>query len=121
MTRKIRLRCVIVLQLTVALLTTESAFANYFCTGTVDQVTVSPSGVVIFTSSTVGLNYVYLCQIGTTINSVDSDPCKSILAVLLTAHATGAQIDLAFSDSLTCSTHPAWAWLTGWYYGPNLH
>jgi hypothetical protein len=121
MTRKIGIRCVVVLQMTLALLASHAAFANYSCTGTVDQVSVDPNGVVILTSATVGLNAVYLCAIGTTMNGVDSDPCKSILAVLLTAHATGAQIDLSFSDSLTCSTHPAWAWLTGWYYGPNMH
>jgi hypothetical protein len=121
MNRQIQLRCVVVLYLMAALLASESAFANYSCTGSVDQVNVSPTGVVVLVSATMGLTSVYLCQIGTTTNGVDSDPCKSILAVLLTAHTTGAQIDLSFSDSLTCSTHPAWAWLTGWYFGPNIH
>jgi hypothetical protein len=114
-------RCAIVLSLTLSLLASEAAFANYSCTGTVDQVDVSPTGVVVLASASMGLTSVYLCQIGTTTNNVDTEPCKSIVAVLLTAHTTGAQIDLSFSDSLTCSTHPAWAWLTGWYYGPNLH
>ena len=119
--RKIKMRCAVVLQLTAALLVSQAAFANYSCTGTVDQIDVSPTGVVVFASASMGLTSVYLCQIGTTMNGVDPEPCKSIVAVLLTAHATGAQIDLSFSDSLTCSTHPAWAWLTGWYYGPNMH
>jgi hypothetical protein len=119
MKRKIWLRCAIVL--TLASLASPAAFANYSCTGSVDQVSVSPTGVVTLTSSAIGLTDVYLCQIGTTTNGVDTDPCKSIFALLLSAHATGAQIDLSFSDSLTCSTHPAWAWLTGWYFGPNLH
>jgi hypothetical protein len=121
MNRKMRLRSFIVLQLIAALLASEFAFATYSCTGSVDQVSVSPTGVVTLTSSTIGLTDVYLCQIGTTTNGVDTEPCKSIFALLLSAHATGAQIDLSFSDSLTCSTHPAWAWLTGWYFGPNLH
>lgn len=121
MSREMRLRCVVVLQMAVALLASGAAFANYTCTGSVDQVNVSPTGVLVLVSSAMGLTDGYLCQIGTTMNGVDTDPCKAILAVLLTAHATGAQIDLSFSDSLTCSTHPAWAWLTGWYYGPNLH
>jgi ribose/xylose/arabinose/galactoside ABC-type transport system permease subunit len=121
MDRKMRLRCILVLRLTVALFVSQSALANYTCTGSVDQVNVSPNGVVVLVSASMGLTSVYLCQIGTTTNGVDTDPCKSILAVLLTAHAIGGQIDLSFSDSLTCTTHPAWAWLTGWYYGPNLH
>jgi hypothetical protein len=121
MRKTIFLRCIVLLQLTMGLLASEASFATYSCTGTVDQVNVSPNGVVILASSAMGLTDVYLCQIGTTMNGVDTEPCKSILAVLLTAHATGAQIQLSFSDSLTCSTHPEWAWLTGWYYGPNLY
>lgn len=41
--------------------------------------------------------------------------------MLLTAQTSGKQIELWFNDSLTCTTHPAWAWLSGWYWGPRLH
>ena len=46
--------------------------------------------------------------------------CKAFLSVLLAAQASGRSIQLAFNDSLTCTTHDPWALLTGWYYGPVL-
>jgi len=97
------------------------AQANYFCTGVVDAVDVSPTGVVVVDSPAAGLRSFYVCQIGATTNGVGPDVCKAILAVLLASRTTGQLVEWAFSDTLTCSTHPSWAWLTGWYYGPNLH
>lgn len=101
------------------------ALANYSCVGTVDGVSVAPgTGVVIFSSS-VGLASVYLCQIENTVTtpagSVTPEECKTFLGVLLVAQATRQSVELDFNDSLTCTTHPSWAWLTGWYFGPALH
>lgn len=96
------------------------AFANYFCIGPLDDVNVSPSGVVVVTSRASGLLAVYLCQIGNTTNGVGPDQCKAILSALLAANATGQSVEWAFDDSLTCSTHPSWSWLTGWYFGPDV-
>jgi len=98
--------------------------ANYSCTGTVDGVTVAPgTGVVIFSSSA-GLSSVYLCQLEASTTSangtVTPEQCKAMLSVLLGAQLSRQAVQLSFSDSLTCTTHPAWAWLTGWYYGPAL-
>ena len=108
----------------VASLITLPAFANYSCSGTVDSVTVTPgTGVVIFSSSS-GLGAVYLCQIENTTSSangaVTPAQCKAFLSILMTANATGQQVQFAFSDTLTCTTHPSWATLTGWYFGPML-
>jgi len=109
-----------------ALLATAPALAAYTCVGTVNDVSVSPSsGIVIFTSSA-GMGAAYLCYLeSTSTNSangpVSSEQCKAMLTVLLMAQATGQSVELTFNDSLTCTTHPSWAWLTGWYYGPVLH
>jgi hypothetical protein len=75
-------------------------------------------------SSSAGLDAAYLCQLENTTNSANGPvtpaQCKTLLSVLLVAQATRQQIQLAFSDELTCTTHPSWAWLTGWYFGPTL-
>jgi hypothetical protein len=96
-----------------------SAFANYFCSGPVLSVDVSPTGIVTVNAPAAGLNYAYPCQIGATNNGVGPDACKAILSILIAAHATGASVTFAYDDSLTCATHPAWTYLTGWYYGPE--
>lgn len=96
------------------------AWANYFCVGQVDAVAVSPTGVVMIDAASVGLSWQYLCQIGATTNTVGPDTCKAILAVLIAAQETGQQVQWAFNDGLSCTTHPAWSWLTGWYWGPVL-
>ena len=103
-----------------ALLAASAAHANYFCTGPIDNVDVSPSGLGVVQSGTAGLQSVYLCTIGTTANGVGPDACNAILSVVIAAHATQASVTWAFDDSLTCTTHPAWSWLTGWYYGPQI-
>jgi hypothetical protein len=96
------------------------ASANYFCTGPVDNIGVDINGTVWMTSSTVGFSYVPICSVSTTTNGPTTAACQAILATLLRAQATGAQVQWAFNDSLTCSTHPAWQWLTGWYWGPQV-
>lgn len=94
------------------------ANANYSCAGTVNNLALNPDGVL---TATIGsLQNVYLCQIGATRNGVSSDVCKAIFAHLLSARTTGTLVQLQFSDSLTCTTHPAWSNLTGWYYGPDF-
>ena len=49
-----------------SLLATSLAFANYFCSGTLDLADVAPDGTVIVNSSVSGLQYVELCQLGAT-------------------------------------------------------
>lgn len=102
------------------------AWANYSCVGTIDSVGVAPAtGWVIFSASSVGFASVYLCLLeGTTTSNngnVTSGQCKAMLATLQMAVATQQRIELDFTDSLSCTTHPAWAQLTGWYYGPVIY
>lgn len=112
--------------LVISMLVAAPVWASYSCTGTVNDVNVSPgTGVVIFTSSA-GLNSVYLCLLeGSSTNSsngtVTPGQCKAMLSILLTAQTSGQSVTLSFNDSLTCTTHNSWDWLTGWYWGPSLH
>jgi hypothetical protein len=101
------------------LMAATSANANYFCSGTVQNVEVGPNGVITVLAPSAGLNPAYPCQIGNTINGVGPDACKAILSILLAAHAAGGTVTFAYDDALTCATHPAWDWLAGWYYGPE--
>jgi hypothetical protein len=101
------------------ILAASSAYANYFCAGPVLSVALSTGGIVTVNAPGAGLNSAYLCQIGTTANGIGPEVCNAIYGTLLSAHATSANVTFAYSDALTCTTHPAWTWLTGWYYGPE--
>jgi hypothetical protein len=112
-----------------ALVTTSvSSAAVYSCVGTVDFVSVAPTGVVTVSSQSSGLATFYPCQLGATVNSVTAETCKGILSVLMLAKATGAQVAWTFNDSLGCNRAPYyggnWYWLSdpsgGWYYGPQI-
>lgn len=98
------------------------ALANYSCSGVIEQLALNPSGVVTVFSSGAGLSAAYVCQIGVTINGVGPEACKAIYSMLDTAVVTQQQVSWYFTDALTCAApgHPAWTWLTGWYYGPVL-
>lgn len=100
-------------------LTASPAFATYACIGPVTGVTVGPTGVVSAQSAG-GQQWAYFCRLGVTENSVSPEACKGVLTVLLTAQTTGKNVQLWFDDGLTCSTHPTWAWLAVWYWGPQL-
>jgi len=92
---------------------------QYFCSGPVTGVTVSPSGVVQAEHAG-GQSYGYFCQIGATYNGVSSDACKAILTVLLTAQTTGKSVTIAYDDANNCATNRAWTWLNTIYWGPKL-
>ncbi|HZF32151.1 MAG TPA: hypothetical protein VE907_23745 [Gammaproteobacteria bacterium] len=96
----------------------SSASAAYFCNAKVTGLSVGPDGVV--TMQAAPFNWVFMCATSATTNDVSPEACKSLLAVLLTAKTTGSTIQLAFNDALSCTTHPAWTYLTGWYWGPAL-
>lgn len=102
---------------------TAPAWANYSCSGTLDAVTLAPgTGIVVVSSSSAGLSWVYLCALeGSTSSAngtVTPEQCKAMYSLLLAAQASGRSVTFSFNDSLTCAAHPAWAWLTGWYWGP---
>jgi hypothetical protein len=103
-----------------SLFASAPAWANYACQGPVKGVTLSPAGV-LSAEQIAGFSWVYICQVaGVGTMNTDHDTCKAIYAMLLAAEAQGKGVRLWFDDSLTCSTHPAWAVLTGWYWGPQL-
>jgi len=106
--------------LSCALALPSAAFANYACAGLIDQVSLNQSGVVTVTSMDSGLGTFYVCQIGATTSGIGPEQCKAMYAMLLVARSSQQRIAWTFSDSLTCTTHPTWAWLSGWYYGPTV-
>ncbi len=110
-------RCTVCILL---LFVSAPAFASYACTGPVVGVHVNGNGLVAVES--IGtLSWPYFCALGqTTSNGVGPEACKGLLALLLTAQASGKQVKLWFDDGLTCSTHPSWNYLSGWYWGPEI-
>lgn len=100
--------------------TASPAFAYYTCGGMIDLVALNPSGIVTVTSSAAGVNAAYICSIGSTYDGVSPEVCKAIFAQLVAAQATGSTVVWYYNDALTCTTHPSWVPLTGWYYGPQV-
>lgn len=100
----------------------------YECTGTLDMVAVSPSGVVTVSSLSSGLGVFYPCNLYSTAYGVPPAVCSGILATLLMAKAQGSQVTWGFNDSLTCNragyNGGNWYWLNDgtsvWYYGPQV-
>jgi hypothetical protein len=111
--------------LSCSLLPTAVAWASsYSCTGTLDWISVSGSGVVTVSSQSSGLGVFYPCQIGGTVYGVGPDTCKAMLAELMSARVTATPVSWWFNDSLTCNRAGGnWYWLgappSGWYYGPQ--
>ena len=110
-------------------LVASAVCSAYSCTGTIDWVSLNPSGVVTVSSQSSGMATFYVCQIGQTQDGVLPEVCSSMLATLLTAKATGAQVIWSFDDSSnTCNRASYnggnWYWLGGsplsWYYGPQI-
>ena len=105
-----------------------SPAATYFCVGTIDFVTVSPTGVVTVSSQSSGLATFYPCSVASTMDGVTTDICKAMLSILITAKATGAQVAWGFSDTIGCNRSSFdggnWYWLADppavWYYGPQI-
>lgn len=93
---------------------------QYACAGPVNGVTVAPSGVVSAAAAG-GQNWGHFCQLGATVNNVSPEACKGILAVLLTAQASGKTVTVWYDDDLSCSTHASWAWLNTVYWGPTIN
>lgn len=107
----------------------QSAWANYACTGTTTQVTIDQYSNVYMSNSS-GLQFVPLCNVANAQNGISVDACKAMYAMLVTSKVSGAQVTYWFSDGLSCTTHPAWQELTtgsyggtpaGWYWGPALY
>jgi hypothetical protein len=108
--------------------TSLASAAAYSCSGSIDFVSVAPTGVVTVSSPSSGLMTFYPCSLTSTVNGVTVDTCKAILSVLMLAKATGAQVGWWFSDSIGCNRASFnggnWYWLSdpsgNWYYGPQI-
>jgi uncharacterized SAM-dependent methyltransferase len=115
------IRRIAIVSAAAALLCAAPAMAvHYACNGPVNGVTVNPSGVVSAAAAG-GQSWGFFCQLGSSINNVSAEACKGILAVLMTAQASGKTVTLWFDDNLTCSTHASWAWLDTVYWGPSMN
>ena len=104
--------------LAVMLVANLPAMAYYTCTGPVTGVSLQNTGIV-WVSGFNGIVDGGVCQIGATANGISSDTCKAIYARLLLAEVTGRPLTMYFNDSLTCTTQPSWAYMTGLYFGPG--
>lgn len=91
----------------------------YTCTGSVAGATLDPAGRV-YAESLAGLSHTYVCQLGSYSNGVAPDACKAIYAMLVTAQLAQKNVTLWFNDGGSCTSHPAWSALSGWYFGPIL-
>lgn len=93
--------------------------SDYVCSGFVKGVSLSPNGSLMVES--IGpLNWPRLCNVSGTHRSISPETCKNIYSMLLTAQSTKKQVMFWFNDGQNCSSHTAWADLTGWYFGPKL-
>jgi hypothetical protein len=77
-------------------------------------------GAEVVIQSFAGSSWIVLCSTASTENGITADQCKTVYATLLSAQLTHQQVQLWFSDALTCATQPAWGLSTGWYYGPEI-
>jgi len=113
-----KLYTVVVMLLSIALIATP-AHANYSCQGPVTFLGVNQSaGVVV--GGPGGLPDVYLCRFDTSSsNGWSPDDCKAAYAILLSAKLSGQAATVFFSDTLTCSTQPAWGNYVSAYFVSN--
>ena len=98
----------------------SSVFA-YDCLGKVNQLVIGPNGTV--TASHGNMGWVYLCNVNSSYNGVAPDACKSIFSQLLAAKLADKNVRVWFSDTsndCTNASHPAWADLKNWYFGPSI-
>jgi hypothetical protein len=95
------------------------ALAKYSCVGPVVGVTVDPEGRVS-AEHMAGFRWKYLCNVDTTANNVGPATCKAMLSLLMSVEAQQKSVRLWFNDGGTCDSHPAWSYLSGWYFGPEI-
>jgi len=101
-----------------------ASYATYSCTGTVQQVEVTPTGDVLasFNFSGGNANFMNVCNINSQAVVASPAVCKSMLSVLIDAQATQQPTTLWFSNTTGTCTFTAWTSLTdyGWYSGPSV-
>lgn len=104
------------------LLTLAPSVANadvYACTGPVSSIALNQDGMLTVTVGT--LANVFICRIDDPVYGITTETCRAIYSLLLAAKLLNKPATFSFNDSLnSCTNHPAWAQLTGWYYGPEV-
>lgn len=88
------------------------AHANYACTGTVTYLGFDSGSGTVTVAGPGGLPAIYVCSMVTNGNGWTTDTCKAAYAMLLAAKLSGQTADIFFSDTLTCTTQPAWSTAT---------
>src|SRR5690348_17704629 len=91
-------------------LVSQSAWANYSCTGNTTNVTIDQYSNVNMSNSS-GLSYIGLCNVANPYAGISVEACKAMYAMLLGSKLSGAQVTYWFSDGLSCTTHAAWEML----------
>ena len=103
----------------------STSYANYACSGPIQQVEVGPGGDVNATFNFLngGGQWMHVCNVNTQdASSVNPASCKSILSVLLLAKATQQPVTVWFNNTTGGCSFNAWSNLSdyGWYWGPSV-
>lgn len=105
-----------------------AALAAYTCSGKITLLQHGPEGDVTISLQGDGTTFdaVRLCNVTFAVGSIQPAHCRSILALVMTAQVTDRPVtfwfDFNYSGPPKCSPadHPAWTYLTGWYWGPAM-
>ena len=100
------------------------SYANYACSGPIQQVEVGPGGDVnaTFNFANGGGQWMHVCNVTTQDGSVGPATCKSMLSVLLLAKANQQPVTVWFNNQVGGCSFNAWSNLSdyGWYWGPSI-
>lgn len=97
--------------------------ASYTCSGEVYGLSVNPKSGQVLAERAGGLDWPVLCSLKSEANGVSIETCKGIYSMLLGAQMAQKDVMFWFNDEASggsCSSHNAWGFLTGWYFGPML-
>jgi hypothetical protein len=113
---KMKRHVVILMLLLMGVMVIPAHASNYFCSGTVTTIGLSPANDVVV-GGPGGIPVVVLCnRSNATSNGWTADACKAAYATLLAAKLSGQSVSIDFSDSLTCSTQPSWSGYVSVYF-----
>jgi hypothetical protein len=106
------------------------SFAGSTCIGKVQNLSINPSGWIVFSLVDGGVNLPWqsLCNVSTTYNSIEPAVCKTMYTLLATASALDKKVtfwfDIANPTPVSCDTTRFQPWSVlvnggnGWYFGP---
>jgi hypothetical protein len=100
-------RVVCILLLSSVVLALPAYASDYGCAGPVTLLFINSGGVVAV-GGPGGLPPISICSVNGGYGPFSADTCKTIYATLLAAKLSGQNIQINFSDNLTCVTQPPW-------------